>query len=388
VISSFSISLFESLPFYQKLIKIGRFNFMQRKISAIFLAVLLIMSVIGCSQSTSNQNTQENKNNSQTNQESTKQQTKQETKEEKKDPIVLKLGHGTATNSLYHAGAEKFKELAEAQSNGQIKVELFPDGKLGHDRDLTEGMKLGTIQMGMIGVEPLTTIAPKLKAINLPFLFTDRDSAYKVLDGDLGAEMVADLPEKQGVRVLGFFENGFRNVTNSKKEVLTPADLQGLKIRTPQSPVSLSIFKALGANPTPMSFGELYTALEQGTVDGQENPLSLIHSAKFYEVQKFVSLTGHIYSPMVLTISEKAWSELSPELQKVVQAAADEAKAYERKLSADQEADLIAKLEAEGVKISRPDVSLFKEATKDVHLEFDAEYGAEFYQKILDSTSK
>ncbi|MBZ4645297.1 MAG: hypothetical protein PWR27_197 [Petroclostridium sp.] len=299
------------------------------------------------------------------------------------EKIVLKLGHGTATNSLYHAGAEKFKEVLEKKSNGQFEVQLFSDGKLGHDRDLVEGMKLGTIQMGMIGVEPLTNVAPKLKATNLPYIFKDRETAYKVLDGEIGQEMVADLPQKQGIRVLGYFENGFRNVTNSKREILTPKDLNGLKIRTPQSPVSLAIFKALGANPTPMSFGELYTALEQGTVDGQENPLALIVSAKLYEVQKYVSLTGHIYSPMVLVISEKTWSKLSPEQQKVIQEAADEAKKYERDLSAKQEGDLIKELEAKGVKIGRPDIAPFIEATKDVHVEFDKEYGADFYEKLL-----
>lgn len=301
------------------------------------------------------------------------------------EKIVLKLGHGTATDSLYHAGAEKFKELLEKESNGAFEVQLFSDGKLGQDRDLVEGMKLGTIQMGMIGVEPLTNVAPKLKATNLPYIFKDRATAYKVLDGEIGKEMVANLPEAQGSRVLGYFENGFRNVTNSKREIMVPKDLDGLKIRTPQSPVSLAIFKALGANPTPMSFGELYTAMEQGTVDGQENPLALIVSAKLYEVQKYVSLTGHIYSPMVLMISEKTWGKLSQEQQKMVQEAADQAKAYERDLSAKQEADLVKQLEGEGVTISRPDVAPFMEATKDVHKEFDSEYGADFYQKLIDA---
>ncbi len=198
--------------------------------------------------------------------------------------------------------------------------------------------------------------------------------------------MVENLPAEQGVRIIGYFENGFRNVTNSKKEVLTPNDLNGLKLRTPDSPVSLAIFKSLGSNPTPMSFGELYTALEQGTVDGQENPLALIHSAKLYEVQKYVSLTRHIYSPMVLTISENTWNKLGEDLQAVVQEAADEAKAYERKLSEDQETELVSLLGEEGVSISTPDLEPFKEATKDVHLEFDKEYGEDFYQRLIEAT--
>ncbi len=348
---------------------------MQRNyLQFLFVFMLVLVLAAGCSNSTEGEgSTGTNTDNN-------------DTSGENKEKITLKLGHGTAKNSLYHAGSKKFKELVEEKTNEQIEVQLFPDGQLGHDKDLTEGMKLGTIQMGMIGVEPLTNVAPKLKAINLPYLFKDRETAYKVLDGEIGKEMVENLPEEQGVRVLGYFENGFRNVSNSKREILTPEDLDGLKLRTPSSKVSLAIFEALGANPTPMSFGELYTALEQGTVDGQENPLALIHSAKFYEVQDYVSLTNHMYSPMVLTISEKTWKSLSPELQKTVQEAADEAKDYERQLSADQEEELIETLKSEGVTISEPDLEPFVEATKDVHKQFDDQYGAEFYQRLVEAT--
>lgn len=306
--------------------------------------------------------------------------------EDSKESIVLKLGHGTATSSLYHEGSVKFKELVEEKTDGQVKVEVYSDGTIGHDNDLINFMKSANVQMGMIGVEPLMAIAPKLKVVGLPYIFQDRESAYEVLDGPIGEEMVAGLPKDHGVRILSFFENGFRNVSNSKKEVNTPADLEGLKLRTPQSPVSLSIFETLGANPTPMSFGELYTALEQGTVDGQENPLALIYQNKFYEVQEHIAITKHMYSPMVLTISEKTWSEMSPEIQAAVQEAANEARDYERQLSADQEAELIGQLEEAGVKITEPDLAPFIEATKDVHKEFDAEYGAELYEKIVEST--
>ena len=344
---------------------------MQKKyLTLLFMIAFSLLVVVGCSDSSSN-NSENGSADSGSSAES----------------IVLKLGHGTATDSLYHVGAEKFKELVEEKTEGKVTVELFSDGKLGHDKDLVEGMKLGTIQAGMIGVEPLTNIAPKLKATNLPYIFADRETAYKVLDGEVGQEMVENLPSEQGVRILGYFENGFRNVTNSRNEILTPEDLKGLKIRTPDSPVSLAIFNALGANPTPMSFGELYTALEQGTVDGQENPLALIHSSKLYEVQEYVSLTGHIYSPMVLAISEKTYQDLGEELQKLVQEAADEAKEYERTVSEEQESELISALEAEGVKISEPDKTPIIEATKDVHLEFDAEYGADFYERLIEATN-
>lgn len=350
----------------------------KRKMILTLIVLLLIPSLFGCSQSASVQETEENKTGN----------INEQANEAKTDSFVLKLGHGTSTSSLYHKGSEKFKELVETKTGGKIKVEIYSDGAIGHDNDLVNFMKTGNVQMGMLGVEPLTTIAPKLKVIGMPYIFPDRESAYKVLDGEIGAEMVAELPQKHGIRVLAYFENGFRNVTNSKHEILTPEDLKGLKIRTPQSPVSMAIFKALGANPVSMSFGELYTALEQKTVDGQENPLSLIYQNNFHEVQDYVSLTNHMYSPMVLVISEKVWSEFSPELQKAVQEAAKEARDYERKLSAEEEADLIKKLEEAGVKISRPDISPFIEATKDVHKEFDGEYGADFYQKVIEAVKK
>lgn len=302
------------------------------------------------------------------------------------EEVVLRLGHGTATSSLYHAGAEKFKELVEESTDGQVRVEVYPDGQLGHDRDLTEGMNMGTIEMGMIGLEPLTSMAPKLKAVNLPFLFTDRETAYEVLDGELGQEMVENLPGEHGIRVLGYFENGFRHISNSRTEIKTPEDLNGLAIRTPESSVSLAIFNALGANPTPMSFGELYTGLEQGTVDGQENPAALIYTTAFYEVQDYVSLTGHMYSPMVLTISEQKWSSLSPELQEAIVEAADGAKDYERQLSAEQEAEYIELLKEEGVTITEPELEPFVEATQSVYDEFESDFDPDFYERLLEAT--
>ncbi|MEK5269419.1 TRAP transporter substrate-binding protein [Aeribacillus sp. FSL K6-8394] len=349
-----------------------------KKIIFTLMVMFLITILFGCSQSTSTPdvgNRAEDTNN-------------EVSKDVETDTIVFKLGHGTPTNSLYHKGSEKFKELIEEKTNGNIKVEIYSDGSIGHDNDLVNLMKTGNVHMGMIGVEPLTTMAPKLKVVNMPYIFLDRESAYKVLDGEIGSEMVEELPEKHGIRVLAYFENGFRHVTNSKHEILTPDDLKGLKIRTPQSPVSMAIFKAFGANPVPMSFGELYTALEQKTVVGQENPLSLTYNNKFYEVQDYVSLTGHMYSPMVLTISEKVWAELSPELQKAVLEAANEARDFQRKLSAEEEEDLIKKLEEAGVTISRPDIKPFIEATKDVHNEFDGEYGSDFYKKVVEAVNK
>ncbi|SFM19092.1 TRAP transporter substrate-binding protein [Salibacterium qingdaonense] len=351
------------------------------KVAAVLLISFLALLVItACSQSESGSGQEENTDGS------GQEENTESSGDDENDEIVLRLGHGTATNSLYHKGSEKFKELVEEKTDGEITVELYPDGQLGHDRDLTEGMDMGTVEMGMIGVEPLTSMAPKLQAVNLPYLFTDRETAYEVLDGEIGQEMVENLPEESGMRVLGYFENGFRNVSNSQQPIEEPEDLNGLDIRTPESDVSLSIFNALGANPTPMDFGELYTGLEQGTVDGQENPVSLIYTAKLYEVQDYVSLTNHMYSPMVLAISEQTWSSLSSEQQDIVMEASDEAKQYERELSQEEEANYIDMLKEEGTNINEPETEPFEEATQEVYEEYKGDFDEEFYEKLMEAT--
>lgn len=294
----------------------------------------------------------------------------------------IRLGHGAPADSLYQYGAEQFKKIVEEKTNGDIVVNIYPGGQIGHDRDLTEGIQLGTIEMGLIGTEPLTTFAPKMSVINLPYLFKDRDHAYGVLDGEIGDEIIAPL-EKQGIINLAWMENGFRNVTNSVREIETPADLKGLKIRTPNSPVSLAIFEALGANPTPMNFGEVYTALQQGTIDGQENPLALIYTSRFHEVNKYISLTRHIYSPCVLLISKKFFSSLPEDYQEIIKEAAIKARDMQRAESMRREQMYVDKLKEEGAIINEdPQVELFVEATSDVWKKFSDKFGEEIYLKI------
>src|SRR5699024_6302014 len=276
-------------------------------------------------------------------------------------------------------------EEVEKESDGKITVEIHTDGQLGDDNELIEGMGIGSIDMGMIGVEPMTTLSPKLMATNLPFLFDDRETAYRVLDGELGEEMVENLPDEQNIRALGYFENGFRDITNSKGAIKKPQDLEGLDIRTPESSISLSIFESLGANPTPMDFGELYSALDQGVVDGQENPLALTDSSNFSEVQDYVSLTEHIYSPMILTISEEVWDDMPSDLQETVEDAADKAKEYEREESKNQEEEIIENLEEE-IEVNEVDKEPFIEGTEKVYDELKSDIGEDYLEKIEKET--
>ena len=345
---------------------------MQKTKFGLLTVVLLVISLlIGCSQATTS-----NENNNQSSGDDKASQ----------EEIVLRLGHGTATSSLYHAGSVKFKELVEEKTDGKVKIEIYSDGQLGHDRELIDAMGLGSMDMGMVGVEPVVTLAEKLQVVNLPYLFKDRDTAYSVLDGEVGKEMVQDLPQKSGIRVLDYFENGFRHVSNSRGEINSIEDLSRLDIRTPESPVSLSIFRALGANPTPMSFGELYTGLQQGTVDGQENPVSLFYTTNFYEVQDHLALTRHMYSPMMLVISEQKWSSMSSEIQDAIIEASAEARDYERLLSQQQEEEYIEKVLEKGVTITEPELEPFIEATRVVHQDFEEKF-PEFYQRLLEAVN-
>ena len=210
--------------------------------------------------------------------------------------------------------------------------------------------------------------------LDLPYLFRDRDHAYKVLDGEIGDELASDLPSK-GLRLLAYWENGFRNVTNSVKPIEKPADLEGLKIRVPKNNTYVETFKEWGANVTTMAFGELYTALQQQTVDAQENPLAIIYTNKFYEAQKYLSLTHHFYGPAQVLISESTWGRLSPGMQEAVMNAAEEARDYERQLLKDKDAEYLANLKAEGMLINEVDRDAFVEAAKPVWEKYSDKFG-------------
>jgi len=210
---------------------------------------------------------------------------------------------------------------ARQKTKGEVEVQLFPAAQLGSERDMVEGLQLGSLEMTLTSTGPLGNFVPQVKLFNLPFLFKDRKSCYAVLDGDIGTRIANRFP-KVGLRSLGWFENGFRNITNSRVAIQKPGDVKGIKIRVMEDDVFILTMKALGASPLPMAFGELYTALEQKTVDAQENPLAVIYSSRFFEVQKYLAMTGHFYSPAMLLISEMTWQKLSRENQAIITAAA------------------------------------------------------------------
>jgi TRAP-type transport system periplasmic protein len=256
-------------------------------------------------------------------------------------------------NALEHPqgqGAKKFGEIVEAKSGGKIKVRLFPSGQLGGDLQTVSAIQGGTIDLTVLNAGLLVGQVKEFGLFDLPFLFESGKEADAVVDGPFGQKLSETLPAKNLVP-LGFWELGFRNVTNSRRPVTKMEDIQGLKVRVVQSPLYIDLFNTLGANAVPLPFPELYTALEQKTVDGQENPVTLINTSKFYEVQKHLTLTRHTYNPQIVVFSKRVWDRLDAEEKKLIEDAAQEAKVFQRAFSREQETKALDAVKAAGMQV-------------------------------------
>jgi len=237
---------------------------------------------------------------------------------EKKDPIVIKYGHICAEDHSVQLAALKFKEYVEKESNGEMVVELYPNGILGGDVQMTEAVAMGTLQMALPSTSVLVMYSPVFGALDMPFMFNNTEKAFEGLNGGpIGKKLDAEL-DKVGIVNLGYNFNGIRNMTNNVKPINEPADLKGIKMRVMESPVFIDLFKYLGSNATPMSFSELFTGLQQKTVDGQENPASLIYASKFQEVQKYLSMTEHVYSFCANLMNKDFYEGLTDEQKAIV----------------------------------------------------------------------
>jgi len=294
---------------------------------------------------------------------------------------MLRVGHTLTDDSHYGVGLKKFAELVKVKSNGTLDVQIFGNSKLGNERDLIEGVSLGTIEMCLTSTGPLPSFSKSFMVFDLPFIVKDRRSIYHTLDGKTGQDMLDSLSQK-GIKGLVFFENGFRNLTDSRRPINTPADLAGLKIRVMENPVHMETFRVLGANPSPMPFGELFTALQQKTMDGQENPLLIIKTSKFYEVQKYLALTGHFYSPAVLMIGSKTYASLTGAQQKALMDSAKEARDFERKFIINSEASILADLKKAGMVVTTPDKAAFQKAAEPVYIKFEPEIGKDLIRQV------
>jgi len=289
---------------------------------------------------------------------------------------VLKMGYATPTGSHYWVGSNTFCEQVEKGTQGRYKCQQFPNSALGGEREMIEAVQLGTLDLVNTSTGPLGNFVPETRIVDIPFLFRDYDHARKVMDGQVGQDLLAKMRAK-GLIGLAWTENGFRHMTNNKRPIVTAQDAAGLKMRTMENKVHMEGYKTFGILPTPMAFPELFTALQQGTVDGQENPIPVILSAKFAQVQKYLSLTGHVYSPAVIILSPNVWNKLSDADKKVFLEAAKAGSAAQRKKVNDDEANGIAILKKDGMQVTeKVDGDSFRKAAAPAYVQFAKEFGA------------
>ncbi|QLB17317.1 hypothetical protein A6B40_06870 [Mannheimia varigena] len=274
----------------------------------------------------------------------------------------FRFAYEAPRSDTQHIAAKKFNDLLQEKSNKSIKLSLFPDSTLGNAQTAISGVRGGTIDIAMSSSSNFTGLEPKLNVIDIPFIFKDREHAYKALDGEIGQGLLKSL-EAQGLKGLAFWEVGFRAFSNSKHPITKPDDIKGLKIRTNQNPMYIQAFSILGANPVPMPLSELYTALETKAVDAQEHPIGIFWSAKLYEVQKYFSFTNHGYTPLIVVMNKAKFDALSPEQQKVLIETAQEAGQYQRQLNLENEQKIIDSLKKAGIEfVDNLDTTPFKNA--------------------------
>ena len=279
---------------------------------------------------------------------------------------TLLLGHGADPGNPRALAAERFAKMVKKGTGGKIKVQIQGSEQLGSDQEMIQSIQNGSLDITANSQGPLATVVPQVALLGLPFLFTSVQQAWPVLDGKIGNKL-ASLSKKKGLPVLAWWDNGLRDITDNPRSISTPDDVKGLKIRTPDDPMTIDIFKALGANPTPMDFGQVYTALRQGTIDGQENPIVNIWSSKLYEVQKYLSLTRHKYESTPFIVSPTTMSGLSKSDQKVLRNAATKARDYQRDQLVKQTQDQLKKIGTKMKVEKSVSTDAFRNATKSVY---------------------
>jgi tripartite ATP-independent transporter DctP family solute receptor len=296
---------------------------------------------------------------------------------------TIKLSYVTSKDSPYGLGVAKFAELAAARSGGKLKVRGYSDGQLGAEVQSISAAQGGVLEMSLVSTAAAAGNVRELALFDFPFLFNDEREAHAVLDGPVGRQLLDKFTDR-GLVGLCYWEVGFRHVTNSRRPVTKLEDLKGLKIRTIQNPVFVDVFAALGANPTPMAFTEVYTALESRALDGQETPYNIVYTSRFHEVQKFLSATGHIYGPGVMLVGKKFWDQLSGDERRILQDACAEARDFERKAVRDLDARVLTEMQAKGLvvnAISPAERARMREAVRPVIEKYTAVVGPDLVKQ-------
>ena len=284
------------------------------------------------------------------------------------ETLELKFGHVGKPGSLFEASANEFAKRVNARLGDKAKVVVFGSSQLGKDKELMKKLKLGTVNFALPS-SVMASVVDEFGLFDMPYLVKDREHMSRI-EEKIVWPTLAPILEKKGYKILAVWENGFRNITNNVRPINTPEDLKDLKLRTPKSVWRVKMFKAYGANPTPLSFSEVFVALQTGTFDGQENPLAQIASGKFQEVQKYLSMSGHVYTPAYVTVSTKYWNELPADVRDIVETTAKETQQYVYQTAAQMEIDLLAELKKSGIQVNNADKDAFIKASAPIYEEF------------------
>lgn len=277
------------------------------------------------------------------------------------DVVVLKLGHSLDTGHAVHKGMVHMAERLDEISGGKMRIDIYPSGQLGGERETVELVQIGSLAMTKVSTSPLESFVPAMQLFSIPYVFRDREHFFKVLDSEIGKELL-ESTEVARLRGLGYYDAGSRSFYTTDKRVRSPADLAGLKIRVQKSQTSVRMVAALGGSATPISWGELYTALQQGVVDGAENNPPSFYLSRQYEVSKYYTLDEHTSVPDILLMSSRIWDDLTPEQQAWLQEAVDDSVAYQRKLWQEATDEALAAVQAAGVEVIYPDKTPFQQA--------------------------
>jgi len=303
---------------------------------------------------------------------------------------MFQLGHILSNNpeDPYQVFCVNFANNVKEMTKGAIIIEVIPNAQLGGERDMIEGMQLGTIQMAMLTNVNVGSFRPQFLAFDLPFIFPNADTAHKVLDGAPGRKVLDSL-EGIGIKGLAWGEGGFRHMINKIRPIKTPDDVKGLKFRSLENPLYIDTYKSIGTNPTPMAWTETFTGMQQGTIDGLDIPISVIYANRFYEVAKYLSLTSHFYSPLMITVSMKIWKTLTPEEQKLLMEAAKKAGNDERKFVRSKEQKQIEEMAAKGMKINKDvDYAAFKKLVQPLYEKYKVKIGADTLNEVIQAAKQ
>lgn len=321
-----------------------------KKIAALLLALVMVFSLAACGSKSSDGTATNNG-----------------------QKYTIRIGHSDTTANLIHISLEHFAEAVKERTNGQVEITIYAAEQLGSNAEMIEMVEMGSLDAMMLPSGQQANYCPKFKALSLPFLFSDYDHVYRVLDGEIGEELLEGLSDHNMIQ-LAYWENGLRQFTNNVREINSPADMQGLKFRTPEDALTVAIFAAYGASASPFAFSELYLALQQGTFDGQENPVSNIYANNFQNVQKYLTMVNYQYQPKDMIFSLTTWNKLPADIQEIIKTAAVEFGNEHRQAIRDSQASQLAELEAAGMKVGYPDTQPFIDQAQSVYEDFYAQY--------------